>query len=424
MKKKGLIISTVVMVVVLIASLTTATYAWFSAQAQATVDDLSITTTAAKGLQIAMTNNKNKVDNIVSGDLSFANNKWEGTTGWGTSLGFGNIEVKEIEHAITYLKVGDKIKEFDGFVKAQGNALDATISYYNISKVDALKAGDSVVGLLEKDATADKYNYTTDVKAQNKADATNTLKDYYKAAVEKKPVVGSISTYYIVQYKAETTITEQTQGYYQPTGYDKDTQPTGYRKVAANQVGTYYSLTMAVMNMKDVSQIGFNIEVVPSGTSNLATPEINVSQPGMAAASRIDVRVAEQAAGGTAATEKGKAQLAPFSAFKLTTTSTMDSGTNFNGGVGYTEADGAKNGSGKYTCILSGDKTSVAANTVYYVDMVIWVEGTDRECDNSTTGSSMKFLINFAYAEGENEIVWNWANGNGDNATVVTLTNA
>ena len=31
MKKKGLIISTVVMVVVLIASLTTATYAWFTA---------------------------------------------------------------------------------------------------------------------------------------------------------------------------------------------------------------------------------------------------------------------------------------------------------------------------------------------------------------------------------------------------------
>lgn len=29
MKKKGLIISTVVMVVILIASLTTATYAWF-----------------------------------------------------------------------------------------------------------------------------------------------------------------------------------------------------------------------------------------------------------------------------------------------------------------------------------------------------------------------------------------------------------
>lgn len=424
MKKKGLIISTVVMVVVLIASLTTATYAWFSAQAQATVDDLSITTTAAKGLQIAMTNKKNKVDDIVSGDLSFANNKWEGTTGWGTSLGFGNIEVKEIEHAITYLKIGDKIKEFDGFVKAQGNALDATISYYNISKVDSLKAGDSVVGLLEKDANTDKYNYTTDVKAQNKADETNTLKDYFKATVVKKPEATQINTYYTVQYKAETTITEETQGYYQPTGYDKDTLPTGYRKVAANQAGTYYSLSMAVMNMKNVAKIGFNIEVVPGGTSNLATPAISATQPGMAAASRIDIRVAEQPANGNV-TEKGKAQLAPFSAYKLTTTSTMDSGTNFAGGVGYKPAtDGALNGSGKYIYVLSGEQTNVVANTVYYVDMVIWVEGTDRECDNSTTGSSMKFLINFAYAEGDGEIAWNWENGNGDNATVVTLTNA
>ena len=42
MKKKGLIISTVVMVVVLIASLTTATYAWFTAETQTTVNGFSI----------------------------------------------------------------------------------------------------------------------------------------------------------------------------------------------------------------------------------------------------------------------------------------------------------------------------------------------------------------------------------------------
>ena len=39
MKKKGLIISTIVMVVVLIASLTTATYAWFNASSEVKVND-------------------------------------------------------------------------------------------------------------------------------------------------------------------------------------------------------------------------------------------------------------------------------------------------------------------------------------------------------------------------------------------------
>ena len=53
MKKKGLIISTVVMVVVLIASLTTATYAWFSVSASATISNISINTQASDGLAIA-----------------------------------------------------------------------------------------------------------------------------------------------------------------------------------------------------------------------------------------------------------------------------------------------------------------------------------------------------------------------------------
>lgn len=53
MKKKGLIISTVVMVVVLIASLTTATYAWFSSTAAARISELNVQTVASSGLTIA-----------------------------------------------------------------------------------------------------------------------------------------------------------------------------------------------------------------------------------------------------------------------------------------------------------------------------------------------------------------------------------
>ena len=52
MKKKGLIISTIVMVVVLIASLSTATYAWFSASSSTTVDALTLQVNSASAVAI------------------------------------------------------------------------------------------------------------------------------------------------------------------------------------------------------------------------------------------------------------------------------------------------------------------------------------------------------------------------------------
>lgn len=172
----------------------------------------------------------------------------------------------------------------------------------------------------------------------------------------------------------------------------------------------------------NVEKLGFNIEVVPGGTSNLATPQISATQPGMAAASRINVRVAEQKPS-TSVTEKGTAKLAPFSAYKLTTANAMDKGQNNKGGTNYNkDKDGDLNESGKYTYVLSGDDASVAANTVYYVDLTIWIEGTDDECDNSTTGTTMQFYINFAYAQ-TGEIAWNWQTGDSTNATAITLAN-
>ena len=59
MKKKGLIISTVVMVVVLIASLTTATYAWFTADSRTTIEAIPFSVNAGSDVSIGL-----KADNI------------------------------------------------------------------------------------------------------------------------------------------------------------------------------------------------------------------------------------------------------------------------------------------------------------------------------------------------------------------------
>ncbi len=89
MKKKGLIISTIVMVIVLIASLTTATYAWFTASASATISEMVINTAASKGLQIASVVFGDDGVTSYNGDLTLDNTskKWTGTTeGYGSAI--------------------------------------------------------------------------------------------------------------------------------------------------------------------------------------------------------------------------------------------------------------------------------------------------------------------------------------------------
>ena len=54
MKKKGLIISTVVMVVVLIASLTTATYAWFTTTNKTSISGFELQVVAGNAMNIGL----------------------------------------------------------------------------------------------------------------------------------------------------------------------------------------------------------------------------------------------------------------------------------------------------------------------------------------------------------------------------------
>ena len=91
MKKKGMILATIVMVVVLVASLTTATYAWFTSTATATISQMNVTTSAAKGLQIAaVTYDNNNAPTAYNGTLSLdtTSHKWVGSeqNGYGSEL--------------------------------------------------------------------------------------------------------------------------------------------------------------------------------------------------------------------------------------------------------------------------------------------------------------------------------------------------
>ncbi len=86
MKKKGLIISTVVMVVVLIASLTTATYAWFTVSNKTTIDGFNLSVVAGNAVNIGVkkdnTHKKDATnDDFLSGDVTWTNSSTTGQIG-------------------------------------------------------------------------------------------------------------------------------------------------------------------------------------------------------------------------------------------------------------------------------------------------------------------------------------------------------
>ena len=110
MKKKGLIISTVVMVVVLIASLTTATYAWFTASTAVQVNPITLNVKSNAVVNVGVktttgltdgTSNEYLYSELTLDETKSGNEyAWKnGVTGLGQILNFGELKI-EPEQAI------------------------------------------------------------------------------------------------------------------------------------------------------------------------------------------------------------------------------------------------------------------------------------------------------------------------------------
>ncbi len=156
MKKKGLIISTVVMVVVLIASLTTATYAWFNSTAAAKVDGIVMSTQSATSLQIGLLKNggdgnmtapQQQSDLIYGSGVKWVSTEWQGSAhGVGSSITFDStttlaalsksvsIATKEISGAGTEKKT---TIHSGTFFKAEGEGY--TTEGYDLGTVEEAK---------------------------------------------------------------------------------------------------------------------------------------------------------------------------------------------------------------------------------------------------------------------------------------------
>ena len=395
MKKKGLIISTVVMVVVLIASLTTATYAWFSSQASATVDDLTITTKAADGLQIAMTNNEGTVTDIVSGNMNYTEaGKWEGDVNdWGSSLGFDGIQIGEITDAVTYFKAPN-YPVFNGYTVA--TTITPGNTYY---QAITLSAQEGAATTSEEYIAYSGTKYTKNDDGVYKPAAAYTANtEFFKllSVVAKANDTGLLQRNVVANGGTMTAEGIMNNGQFLvPTGYDESINPIGYE--AAKKNGNYYYLTMAIKPVTNVARIGFTMQFTPTQNGNAVANYGNAGAiaGAMASSARCNVKVA------TAGNKAITTQLAPFSAFKF------DAGVlrkvAEDGYTNYVDTDGAYNDNGTFSFYIAN--TEVNAGTIYYVTMEIWIEGTDNECSQDTAGGGFNLGIDFVYdkaAEGTN----------------------
>lgn len=124
MKKKGLIISTVVMVVVLIASLTTATYAWFTTSASTSIQGFDVSVAAGNVMNIGLNKQGYTTysasatpDNFVSGACEYVADPTNGQF----AAGYWTGEVESLGSTITH-----NIK-WSTQNKAVGFSSDATV---------------------------------------------------------------------------------------------------------------------------------------------------------------------------------------------------------------------------------------------------------------------------------------------------------
>ena len=149
MKKKGLIVATIVMVLVLAVSLTTATYAWFTTSSQTTIDSIGIKAAAGADVKIGVKTDNTytagaSADAFVSGSVNFTadilnhdKGTWAGDAGLGFELST-NLTLNEIAKATGYGTPAEFTYTEDGTVMNEdGHFYLATDGEYYACPTDA-----------------------------------------------------------------------------------------------------------------------------------------------------------------------------------------------------------------------------------------------------------------------------------------------
>jgi len=139
MKKRGLFVTTLIMLVAVVVSLSTATYAWFTSNAEVSIQNLQISTQASAGLEIA------RVVNFSGSTFTWGSGTDGGNSGFGSAYiyqgkSWNNKDVASQEEADkVYGVTGNGVLMYDN--ADAGNTLESiTIGGSTMDRPAQLKA--------------------------------------------------------------------------------------------------------------------------------------------------------------------------------------------------------------------------------------------------------------------------------------------
>ena len=338
MKKKGLIVATIVMVLVLAVSLTTATYAWFSSTAQATVENLAIKTEAASGVQIAVFEGEKYYNDIITYDEApGAATRWGGTEGFGTLLNFQDINIGTMYNAVTDTAETNTKSDAAKYVYTKLEEGDIPTAYTDVDGNDFYVNADGSIVLGSTIDSQEKFAACTGGTWCSRADVADGT-------------------------------------FYRPTGYDASVQPYGYWVAEANTKAagwtTYYDIPLAMQAVEATQAI-------------ICTISINAGEndgglwPGMAAATRVRIT---PVVNGTAKPEYQQT-FEPYGKYAYS------AGT-------MTNSNASGDETGAFNFIVATG--AIKPTDVFKLQIEIWVEGTDNEC-HTVLMNATDFDVDFAF---------------------------
>ena len=339
MKKKGLIISTVVMVVVLIASLTTATYAWFTASSKTEIAGFDVSVVSNNAVNIGMKSAYGLADTVsetqfVTGDVSF-------TSGTTTESGPGIMENPGSWAGTT--------------------GLSSTLTH-NINWGSQAQA----VGVSTQAVTSDDFSKVNE--SNTRFWVTDTVSE------------GNIT--YGTNTNGKNTVIAANKG-------TTDGQLTGAKKANANingsGAGDYVHFILGVSPTRALDKNSFVIMIVPTDTT---------SQLGVLASIHVAYRVVKQGASATNAawTEVDVYGTNTWSTKTDNVTSNVTGSvlTAYQNTIGNTSATAPK---GSYAVSINGLDTEV--NKISQVEVVIYMAGADSDCNDQGKTSAGNIMMFF-----------------------------
>ena len=204
MKKKGLIIATIVMVLVLAVSLTTATYAWFTTTSSSSVTNINVSVAAGSDVNIGLTTTGSHVQsateaNFVSGTCNWNDttaNAWAGDEGLSSSVDTG-LSLSAIQ-----LAVGTASKNVAGGVAAADvDAANAQLTSEYFIKANESTAQGHATGAIGtiQDAVenSDYLHFTLGLQPSLQTIDTITL-NMTIAATDTKKIMGMTAALHVM----------------------------------------------------------------------------------------------------------------------------------------------------------------------------------------------------------------------------------